>query len=90
MSGAITEREIKGADVEAVMKEKLLPVLAGMDMGLACSAIFGFALIQQYPDITSDELDEGIKGLSGYAVTFLDSLDDRREKAAGGAGKAAN
>lgn len=86
----VTEASVTGADVNAVVNDKLLPALTGVNLAVVQCACISLLLTQFYPAITEEDLTEGIQSVSGYMVTWLSALDDRLTAAATGAVVVAN
>ncbi len=75
MNGLVYEAQSTGAEVQDVIISKLLPVLTGMRLELAVSAMCTLMLAQMCPTITPDQLVDGVKGMSGWLVTYVSGLD---------------
>lgn len=73
--------ETSGKDVQEVIDTKLLPALTGMRLELAMSAMFALALQQVYPPISAEQVADGVKGMSGWLVTYVSGLDTPEGKA---------
>ena len=64
-------------DINRFVQDKLQPALNGEEFSLVNASLLSVLLWQQGPrDMTLDELIEGIKGASGWIVTYLSSLRD--------------
>lgn len=74
MSGILYEVQNDGADVQNVVNNKLLPALAGMRMELAIASMCTMMLQQMCHNITEEQIQEGVKGMSGWLMTYVIGL----------------
>ena len=76
--GLIQEIYATGMDVHNIV-EKIEPVLAGLPRGHVLIALMTMAIIIQHPEITPEQLQEGVKGLSQWMALFLSTTDESGE-----------
>lgn len=74
--GLVYESSSSGRDVKEVIDTRLMPALTGLPLDLAVGAMCTVMLTQMRDDITEDQLFQGVKGVTGWMVTYLSSLDD--------------
>lgn len=66
--------EATGEEIDAVIS-KIEPHLDGVPRVHVLIACISLALLVQYPDLTPDELQQGVRGVSQYICMFLDGLE---------------
>jgi len=66
----IIETQATGKQIERLV-DKILQALDGEDRAHGVMACMALALILTKEDITSEQIQEGIKGMSQYIVCFL-------------------
>lgn len=71
----IYEGASSGADVQALIDTKLMPALQGVDLDLAVGAMCCMIMVQMCPTMTTEQLYEGVRGISGWLCTYVAGLD---------------
>ena len=74
--GLVYEQTASGDEVREVIEKRLMPVLTGVKLEVAVGAMCSVMLSQMYEGLTEQQLLEGIKGITGWMVTYLSSLDE--------------
>ena len=75
MTNQVIVANTKSEEVYKLLDEKLVPALAGQPLAIASAAMLMVILTSMRPDISGDDLVEGITGASAWIVMYLDSLD---------------
>lgn len=67
----IREVEVDGKVIESVIYDKLLPALEDIQKNHAILAMLTMTVLLMKPEITLDELQSTVMGVSGYIVTAI-------------------
>ncbi len=73
---SIVETRATGADVERLIRLKLLPAIADEDRSLILISLMTLTLTLMKPDITGEEIQDGVKGMSEWMCLFLSTGDE--------------
>lgn len=76
MPNPVIEAKATGPQIEALV-DKLVFTLDGSERHHAIIALTTLALILMKPDITPDQIEDGVKGVTGYICTLLSHTDER-------------
>lgn len=77
---SIIETRATGPEVERVISSKLLPAVADEDRSLILISLLTLTITLMKPDVTGEEIQEGVKGMSEWLCLFLASSDDEGEQ----------
>ena len=62
-------------DVDAFVRERLLPVVDGQDIGLVHASFITLMMMSMGPpDMTEDEVIQGIETISEYVIMYLSGM----------------
>ena len=70
MTGPIIETQATGPEVER-LADKIIPILEGEERSLAVITMLTLVLSIVKPEITSDEVFGGVKGISEWMCMYL-------------------
>ena len=77
MSETVRPTEITGKDVNDFIEYELLPVANGKSVPLFSAAAMTLILCSIRPEISEDELTQGLKDVSSYITLWISGMDDR-------------
>ena len=88
MTPCIIEAKATGDEVARIIYERILPNVVNEERSKVIIALLTMTLSMMKPDITPEEIQEGVKGTSEYICLFLgdtdnNPLDEFGEEAAG-------
>ena len=73
MSQTVVKMEATGHEIEAVIRS-MEPALEGKDANHVMMACLALALYIQEPDLTPEQVAEGVEGASQWISLFISSL----------------
>ena len=77
MSDTVRPTAITGHEVNDFIENELLPVAHGKSVPLFSAAAMTLILCSIRPDISEDELTQGLKDVSSYITLWISGMDDR-------------
>jgi hypothetical protein len=82
----IVEAKIPGNEVERIISQLIFPAVENEERSSVIISLLTLALTLMKPDITAEEIQEGVKGTSEWMVLFLsgsyedDDLDEGEKR----------
>ena len=77
MSDTVRPTEITGHEVNDFIENELLPVAHGKSVPLFSAAAMTLILCSIRPEISEDELTQGLKDVSSFITLWISAMDDR-------------
>ena len=70
-SASLIQRSATGEEIEAIIAERLIPAVAGLEDYKILLSLLTFFIALSKPDVTPDELRDTVKGASQYICLAL-------------------
>ena len=73
----IVESQATGAEIEVIIAERLLPAIHDLERRKVLIALLTLMLTIMKPDISAEEVVDGVKSVSQYICMFLSESDSQ-------------
>ena len=79
MTPHIVESSATGAEIELIIRERLIPAVADLSQGQVLISLLSLQLCLMKPDLTPEELKAGVEQCSQFICLWLSELDTPEE-----------
>ena len=74
MPPQIVEARANGAEIDAIIEERLIPAVHDLERSKTLMALITFTLCLMKPDITAEEAKAGVEQVSQFMCLFLSEV----------------
>lgn len=76
MAEAVIATQVLGTDIDAFVREKLLPVCADVRLDLVAASMYCVIVTSMMPTIGGEALGEAVTAIAQYTLTYMSALND--------------